>query len=351
MDLSSVYYIVSSAVGGYFQEVFNNIKINFLDVIIIATVAFYAYEGYVLGFLYASIDLLSFILSFIIALKFYSVLSYILTFYFSLPIGYANAGGFFVMAFIAEIVLNILLRRLVRVAPKVNPSRPIVKNFKDIDHWLGIIPGAISAFIVLAFLLSVIVSLPSSPVIKQAVTGSRIGSGLIANTTFFEKQLNQVFGGALNETLNFLTIEPKSNESLNLNFKIASGRPDDQAEQQMFQMVNEQRVKNGLQPLTFDNALRDVARTHSQDMLARGYFSHYTPEGESPFDRMTKAGITFSYAGENLALAPSAQLAMEGLMNSPGHRENILNPNFKKVGIGVIDGGIYGEMFSQEFTD
>jgi uncharacterized protein YkwD len=86
-------------------------------------------------------------------------------------------------------------------------------------------------------------------------------------------------------------------------------------------------------------------------MFTRGYFSHYTPGGVSPFDRMADAGVTYVYAGENLALAPSTDLAMQGLMNSPGHRANILNPNFNKIGIGVIDGGIYGKMYSQEFTN
>ena len=66
---------------------------------------------------------------------------------------------------------------------------------------------------------------------------------------------------------------------------------------------------------------------------------------------MDKAGIHFQAAGENLALAPNINLAHQGLMNSPGHRANILSPDFKKVGIGVIDGGIYGEMFVQEFSN
>jgi uncharacterized protein YkwD len=86
-------------------------------------------------------------------------------------------------------------------------------------------------------------------------------------------------------------------------------------------------------------------------MLARGYFSHYTPEGLSPFDRMTQAGIAYTSAGENLAFSPNVQLAMQGLMQSPGHRANILSKDYGKVGIGVIDGGIYGEMFVQEFTN
>lgn len=116
-------------------------------------------------------------------------------------------------------------------------------------------------------------------------------------------------------------------------------------------MVNAQRVNQGLAPLTISTSLSDLALAHSDDMFKRGYFSHYTPEGLSPFDRMEKARISYQYAGENLALAPSTQLAMQGLMNSPGHRANILNPNFHQIGIGVIDGGIYGKMYTQEFTN
>jgi uncharacterized protein YkwD len=119
----------------------------------------------------------------------------------------------------------------------------------------------------------------------------------------------------------------------------------------MFKMVNTERVQHGLAPVFFDAKLRAVARAHSDDMFKRGYFSHYTPEGLSPFDRMKNANIEFLSAGENLALAPTTELAMQGLMNSPGHRANILSPSFGKIGIGVIDGGIYGKMYSQEFTD
>ena len=86
-------------------------------------------------------------------------------------------------------------------------------------------------------------------------------------------------------------------------------------------------------------------------MLQRGYFSHYNPENKSPFDRMESYGINYGFAGENLALAPSASLAHQGLMNSQGHRANILSPNYKKVGIGIVDGGVYGKMVAQEFSD
>ena len=148
-----------------------------------------------------------------------------------------------------------------------------------------------------------------------------------------------------------MTVKPESNELVNLRFTVQNGTIDEEAEQEMFRLVNTERTKAGLELLAFDNQLRDVARNHSTDMFKRGYFSHYTPDGVSPFDRMNNEDIEYIYAGENLALAPSTQLAMQGLMNSPGHRANILNPNFKKIGVGVIDGGIYGKMYSQEFTN
>jgi uncharacterized protein YkwD len=66
---------------------------------------------------------------------------------------------------------------------------------------------------------------------------------------------------------------------------------------------------------------------------------------------MNKAGVKFRTAGENLALAPTLQLAHTGLMNSPGHRANILRPEFGRLGIGIMDGGYHGIMVSQEFRN
>jgi len=86
-------------------------------------------------------------------------------------------------------------------------------------------------------------------------------------------------------------------------------------------------------------------------MFARGYFAHDTPEGRSPFDRMKEARVQFLTAGENLALAPTLSIAHQGLMNSPGHRANILRPQFGRVGIGIMDGGMRGLMVSQEFRN
>ncbi len=122
-------------------------------------------------------------------------------------------------------------------------------------------------------------------------------------------------------------------------------------EQQMVNLVNQERVKVGLQPLEVDMRLVKVARMKSQDMIDNNYFSHQSPTYGSPFDMMKAQGISYGYAGENLAGNQSVQAAHTSLMNSSGHRANILNTNFKHVGIGIVHGGPYGIMFTQEFTD
>lgn len=326
---------------------------NALDVIVLAVIAFYVYEGYTVGFILALLDLLSFVVSFFLALVFYGAFSFAFVTVFSIPQGFANALGFFVIALGSEIILNLLLKILAVKVPFITAGEGFMKRFSGANHWLGIFPGIISAFIILSFLFSVVIALPSSPALKELVSGSKTGTFLVANTAFVEGKINQVFGGALRDTLTYLTIEPESNESVDLKFTVQNPVVDEVSEQQMLDAVNWERASRGLKPLTMDESLRVLARDYSADMFRRGYFSHYTPDDPplSPFDRMERADITFLTAGENLALAPTTRFAMQGLMNSPGHRANILSEDFTKIGIGVMDGGIYGKMFTQEFSN
>lgn len=322
-------------------------SVTLVDVVGLIIILFYAVEGMSIGFILSSLDLLSFLTSFIFALSLYGFVARLFMYVFSMPKGFAQALGFFLLALITEVCINILLRTLYRKYGKPLTNEKV----KRLEKYLGILPGIASAGIILAFLCSVIVSLPSSPYLKKQVTASHIGSFLISYTTIFEKRVNDIFGGALSDTLNFMTVEPKSTESVALHFTVKNGSVDELSEEEMLKDVNKERTSRGLEPLVMDSHLRELARSYSQDMFMNGYFSHYDKEGRSPFDRMELAEIIYGYAGENLALAPSTSLAMRGLMNSQGHKENILKKEFRKIGIGCIDGGIYGKMFTQEFTD
>ncbi len=121
-------------------------------------------------------------------------------------------------------------------------------------------------------------------------------------------------------------------------------------EQQMLNLVNSERVKNGLAPLQVDMEMTRLARMKSQDMIDKNYFSHTSPTYGSPFTMLRNAGITYRSAGENLAGAGSVSRAHTNLMNSSGHRANILNSSFTHVGIGIVKGGPYGMMFTQLFV-
>ncbi|KRC62444.1 hypothetical protein ASE14_00985 [Agromyces sp. Root81] len=103
-------------------------------------------------------------------------------------------------------------------------------------------------------------------------------------------------------------------------------------------IVNEQRASAGCAAVAADPGLAGVASAHSADMAARDFFDHTNPDGQSPWDRAGAAGISYA-GGENIALGQAdAAAAMDAWMNSPGHRANIVNCEFTKLGTGVHDG-------------
>lgn len=317
---------------------------NWIDLIIIAIILFSLLEGLAVGFIQGGFDFLGFMASFILALKFYSTTGALLVKNFSFPYGIANAIGFFLTAAMLEFIFASLMGILLRKLPRALFNNPL-------DRLFGVLPSLASSAVLIAFFLTLVLTLPLSPFLKSAVSDSKIAGYLTRQSAGLERFVNQIFGQAANETINFITVRPGARETVDLRFKVKNLNADSASEQVMLDLVNEERIKMGLKPLVFGNRLRDVALAHAKDMFTRGYFSHYTPEGTSPFDRMASANISFTVAGENLAYAPNVTLAHDGLIKSPGHRANILSADFARVGIGVIDGGIYGKMFVQEFTD
>lgn len=323
---------------------FPSLNGNTVDLIIIIFLSFYTISGWRRGFVHAFLDLISFILSLLLAFKFYTFAAKFFVLNFSLPRGISNALGFLTISFLVEVIFFFLAVYIYHFFFKK------IINSK-VNMVLGFLPSFLSGLVLLIFLFTVLLSLPIRPDVKQQVEDSKIGGALASQTVGLEEKMSEVFGGAVQDTLNFLTVKPKSDEVVDLNFKTNNTTSDPASEKRMFELLNKDRENNGMKPLVFDDALRDVGRAHCKDMFARGYFSHYTPEGLSPFDRMTNAGIKYNAAGENLAYAPTAEIAELGFMNSPGHRANILSANFGRVGIGVMNAGVYGRMFCQEFTD
>lgn len=113
-------------------------------------------------------------------------------------------------------------------------------------------------------------------------------------------------------------------------------------EEEVIRLVNEIRVQNGLPKFTTNWELSRVARYKSQDMKDKNYFSHTSPTYGSPFDMIKSFGISYRTAGENIARGYSTPKAVvDGWMNSPGHRANILNASFTQIGVGYVQSGHY----------
>jgi hypothetical protein len=112
---------------------------------------------------------------------------------------------------------------------------------------------------------------------------------------------------------------------------------------EVIRLTNVQRVQNGLQPLNEDSLLDAAALAKGNDMLSKGYWAHFAPDGTSPWNFFLNFGYKYKYAGENLARDfPDAASAVNAWMNSPSHRENIVNPNYEDIGIGVVEGNLAG---------
>lgn len=123
-----------------------------------------------------------------------------------------------------------------------------------------------------------------------------------------------------------------------------------QYEEEVIRLVNIERANHGLNPLTEDWELSRVARYKSQDMRDNNYFSHTSPVYGSPFDMIKNFGITYRSAGENIARGQKTpEAVVRGWMNSSGHRANILNASYNKIGVGyVADGKFWTQMFIRQ---
>ncbi|HKB88356.1 MAG TPA: CAP domain-containing protein [Patescibacteria group bacterium] len=112
---------------------------------------------------------------------------------------------------------------------------------------------------------------------------------------------------------------------------------------EVIRLTNVQRAASGLSAVTENGTLDAAALAKGNDMLAKGYWAHFAPDGTSPWSFFLKFGYKYQYAGENLARDFSdAPSAVNAWMNSPTHKENILNPHYKEVGIGVVEGSLAG---------
>jgi uncharacterized protein YkwD len=318
--------------------------VNWIDLLIVVLAIYFSWEGVGRSFVGESLDFFFFLVAFILSLQFYGLGGAFFEDVLKIPHSIATIFGFFVIWCIVEILLAIGIKFILKKPVILQKVDAKLKNF-------SFIPAFLRGLVFVAILLLLVATFPIQPMVKQAVQNSKFGSAILGETYNLEGPLKNIFGGLGQDTLTFLTVEPKDNQSINLGFRTSNFRTRPDLEVEMISLVNRERAKRGIQTLTFDSSLQTIAREHSANMLEKGYFSHYSPEGRTVADRAEENNIDYEVIGENLAYAPSLMLAHNGLMNSPGHRANILSTDYHKIGIGIEDGGVYGLMITQVFSN
>jgi len=319
---------------------------SLIDVAIVLLLLAAIWAGYRSGFIATAYGLATWIVSFAAAVLFQAQAARLVQNFGVSPVT-AQPIGFIVVLVLVEALFSIAGHfALTPIVRAVHRARTLERA----DRIAGVVPAAARALFVIAIVLAAVVVSPVSSDLKASVESSRIARALIDQISAFQPTLAKL-SGQLGETVPlFVTkLGEDQREELDLpsNLQLAA---DPVAERQMFDLVNDERAAVGLARLKWDDRLLPVARQHSEEMFKLKYFAHQSPVSGSPFDRLKTAGITYTRAGENLAYAQSVSVAHRGLMQSQGHRENILRPEFTHMAIGVVSAGPYGRMFTQMFV-
>src|SRR5438552_6217478 len=237
---------------------------NVIDILLLLLVLLSVLGGYRRGFILGVLDLAGWVLSLLAGLRFYQpVARWLGVNVRSLPQIWNRPLAFILIAVIVglavHLVGNVILRRL----PKDIHQR-------QVNRLSGIIPGFVNGLITAAIVSALLLAIPLNEGLRERARASTTVNRLVVYTERLEALLHPVFGEAIAETLNLLTVRPESNERVSLPYTVAAPRPRPELETKMLELVNRERVAAGLHPLAPDPELAQVARQHSSDMFARG---------------------------------------------------------------------------------
>lgn len=316
---------------------------NWIDLLLILVFIWAFWSGWQRGFISNTLGLLTWGGSFVAAYFLYSPAARLLGRTMPALGVWTNAVAFISIVILARIFLN-GVSRLVLQQTDENAHQ------HGFNKLMGLVPGFANGLIQSVVVAALLLTIPFQNKVSDAARESRLANRLAPPAFRLMRELAPIFS----EPLRHARPKPaatNAHESVKLPFTVARSHVRQDLEARMLVLVNEERKKVGLKPLRADPEMQAVARLHSKDMFARGFFAHVNLDKKDPFDRMRAGGVKFLTAGENLALAQTLQQAHDGLMKSPGHRANILQRQFGRLGIGIVDGGIYGLMVTQNFRN
>lgn len=319
---------------------------NWIDAIIVVICMVFFIRGLEHGFIATLSGLVAWLIALFVSVRFHGYLATFTTQKFGMPPTWATLLSYLILTVLTELVVSEILQFVIfRLPNRVVGSR--------VNRWFGAVVSLGNALLFVTFLLLLIMALPFKGTVKDDIKSSFIGTTIISVTNTYLGTLNKTVDQAITEAEKMITIPVGSKESVTLDFDVnpMDLSVDEVSEQTLVNLINEERSKIGLSRLFIDGKMVVVARDYARQILVTKFFSHIDHNGEDVGARLTKADIMFVRAAENLAFAPSAEVAHQGLMASEGHRINILDLRFRRVAVGVIDAGVHGKMIVELFAD
>lgn len=306
-------------------------------------------RGWLRGFVKEAMDLIGLIVGAFVALR------------YSRPLGEVfesmSQTGSTAARYVAGIVLFLVVGSLAAIAAHYLGKVAYRPGFKTSNRLFGALAGTSWGWLLATVVVMLATILPLKGGFEEALDQSVIVGAITNPEGITQRTVRAVAGDrlftqvmALENLFGDQQVILEEGESIPLDpVPAAELDVDDASARLIFDRVNDARIEAGLAPLQWSDALSSVGLAHANEMYTTGYFSHESPRTGTVGDRVTAAGISFVIVGENLALAADAVQVHDGLMNSPTHRENILRSEFRRLGVGVIDGPT-GLMVVQVFS-
>jgi uncharacterized protein YkwD len=310
---------------------------NLYDLAALLFFALLTVAGYRLGLVRSLLHICGFALAVFVSLR------------IEAPLGNAVARLLHTPAWVMQLVVFIALLGVIGVAVHVLsarlrpwlPAEPVLRRMGRVG---GATLGMAIALLWVWLATGLLVLAPASATLTREAHQSSTAKFLAALTPAWPQGVLNYVGG--------VSVGPQRGQLLYELQRLVSGGGSGQLlgqEAQMLQLLNQTRRSLGLPTLSLDLELRSAATAHSVDMDVGNYFSHDSPRFGTPMDRMRASGVIAAYYGENISLSLDAAQAENAFMHSPGHRANILDPNYTRVGIGAVSDGLM-VLFTQDFA-
>jgi len=318
--------------------------VNYVDLLFIIVTLIFAIWGYFRGGIKEFYSLFSFFISIYIALVLYKNFLSLVGWITFMPESYVKALAFFGIWLIVEVLFfTVFYFGADKLPQSWEKSRT--------NAAFGILGGGLKALLILSLIFLSLLMLPLPKYVQKSISKSYFSKFGHDNSPQLVSFVDTNFSGLGSNVIKAVAVSPDQKKIVKLGFTEKNPIINIAEEKVMLTKINKARTEIGVDKLVLDDKLSEVALSHGIEMFAGGFLSHLSADGSSPFDRLNKQQISYFFAGENLAIAPDLDSAFNALMESPGHKANILSGDYGKVGIAVLGAGSKGNIYVQEFTD